>query len=565
MKQLLLNDKQYQKALRSLYLKGSFVVRLPDDLYSNINLITAGCGRGKTTYATDLDYNGLLGEINALRRKNNLFDKNLEDIKAEEMTILVSRKTIKLQQLNNKNVIQALECDYSEEYLDFNNERKGKIRIDTAHHFGEMVRNGKVQKVPKIIVIDELHSIFSETIFADSLLYTIDFIKEHYAEMVKIGLTATPQFLLNYIKDDVLSFKVIDIDIGSRYKVKQTIKAQIKGSATTILKQHLPSIGSNYKCIVYIQSAKECYKAKIEFAEMGMKTAFLISDYNESSIDGRLLVDIMNEEGVKDYIINNQCFPKDIDIIFINSSCREGMNIIDEDVKMIICEAVDMITIEQILGRVRGDLEEFIVVCNYRNAEKVKKNIADLVGFLNELEIADNKRDVMTIRYGRQSENKNLQKFVYKYKNEYRVNNYAKAYLQYVYDSYLQIGNYKTNTISQKVGDRNLLLCEDYLAQLCRYAENGKIEIEKVWDVIIDINHQNAIEKFQKIEKEWLDKPLTAEDKRKIAETLNIIRSKGQKGSWKTVSEALKEGGYKITDGTKNIDGKRKRITIISK
>lgn len=239
-----------------------------------------------------------------------------------------------------------MECDYDSNYIDLDGERKGKIRLDTAHHFGEMVRNGKVRKIPKVMVIDELHSIFSESIFADSLLYTLDFIKENYADMVKIGLTATPQFLLEYINDDILKFQIIDLDIGSKYKVKHNIHAQIKGQAKTVLKQHLPTIGSNYKCIVYIQSARECYKASKEFAEMGMKTAFLISDYNETVIDGKKLVDLMDEAGVKDYIIKNQRFPQDTDIIFINSACREGMNIKDENVRIVICEAVDLITIE---------------------------------------------------------------------------------------------------------------------------------------------------------------------------------------------------------------------------
>lgn len=90
-------------------------------------------------------------------------------------------------------------------------------------------------------------------------------------------------------------------------------------------------------------SAKECYKLSKEY---GNRSAFLISDYNDTVIDGVPLVDIMNEAGVKQYIIENERLPEDIDIIFINSACREGMNIKDKSVKMVICEAVDMITIE---------------------------------------------------------------------------------------------------------------------------------------------------------------------------------------------------------------------------
>jgi len=44
-----------------------------------------------------------------------------------------------------------------------------------------------------------MHSIFAETIFAESLLYTIDFLIKNYDKIIKIGLTATPEFLIDYV------------------------------------------------------------------------------------------------------------------------------------------------------------------------------------------------------------------------------------------------------------------------------------------------------------------------------------------------------------------------------
>jgi hypothetical protein len=38
--------------------------------------------------------------------------------------------------------------------------------------------------------------------------------------------------------------------------------------------------------------------------------------------------------------------PDDKNMIYMNASCREGMNIKDENVKYVFCEAVDLITIE---------------------------------------------------------------------------------------------------------------------------------------------------------------------------------------------------------------------------
>nr|CDL65621.1 unnamed protein product [uncultured bacterium] len=114
------------------------------------------------------------------------------------------------------------------------------------------------------------------------------------------------------------------------------------------MKQIKPKISSTHKVLYYTQSARECYRLSKEY---GNRSAFLVSDYNETEIDGRYLVDIMNERlidelTVKQYINKYERFPEDIDILFINSACREGMNIKDKAVKTVICEAVDMITIE---------------------------------------------------------------------------------------------------------------------------------------------------------------------------------------------------------------------------
>ena len=106
--------------------------------------------------------------------------------------------------------------------------RNGKIRVATAHQFGYWVKCGFVEIIPKIIILDELHSIISESIFAEELLYTIEFVKEHYEDIIKIGLTATPQFLYNYLEDNKFTFKVIDKNLNSKYKCSK-IKAFVKG------------------------------------------------------------------------------------------------------------------------------------------------------------------------------------------------------------------------------------------------------------------------------------------------------------------------------------------------
>lgn len=563
-----LNDTQLKNLLRNAYI-GDETLDYCGDLEKYVMLITASCGRGKTYYTLSLGENGMLAEINRIRRKNNLFVVDLEDIKPYEVLFLTSRKIVRIQQIeNNPNCVEATETDFDDCFW-WDEDRKNKILVSTAHRFGEWVQEGKIKRIPKIIVLDEIHSLFAETTFAESLFYTLAFVKENYADMIKIGLTATPQFLFDYIKDDVYNFKVIDIDLGSKYKVNN-ISCFKNGQATTILKQIQPLINQKHKVLYYTMSATECYSLS---QQHGDKSAFLISDYNESEVDGKFLVDIMNERKiggltVKEYINKFEKFPEEIEIIFINSACREGMNIKDVAVKTVICEAVDMITIEQVLGRIRGDLENFMVVCNFNNMNRIECNKKELKEFIAKLAACQNYAGELGERYNEQKHNKHLLKLVYKYKGEYILNPYLNPYLQYVDESYIQIKNYDTKSKCNyitRIDDRDLLTYETYLNQLCRYAENGKVNIEMVWDNLVKVNNDNALLAFQQIESEWINKPLTTDDKKELLAALKVVRSKGRAASWPKLKDILENAGYTVADSIKSVNGKRKRISFIVK
>lgn len=548
-----LDQRDYRNALKSLYVSNAGVVDVgkPADIYRDFMLITASCGRGKTTFALSIGNDGLLAQINRERKKQSLFEA-VADISPEQVLFLTSRKSIKQQQLRNEAVVQATANDYKiQKSFDFSENRNNKIRLTTAHQFGYWIRNNEIEVAPQIIIVDEIHSIFSETIFCEDLRIVLEYIAEHSRDIVKVGLTATPQFLLEYIEDDRFSFVIIDKDLGSKYKVKE-ISVQIKGSAETLLKQIKPQISQKHKVIYYTQSATECHRLATEYGSRG---AFLISDYNESkTADGLLLADIMREAGVKQYILENEALPADIDIIFINSACREGINIKDNAVKTIICEAVDLITIEQILGRIRKDLERFMIVSNFQNAERNRNNIQKAVDFLRAYDKAETEADrqiVMAHRHGQQNENRNLQKLVYCYGGVYRLNTYAKAYLEYINEAYIQISNYQSQSSGNytlSVGNRNLLLNTDYFGQLAKYAENESVDISTLWETAITKSKENAVDRFRAIEREWLDKPLSKADKDRLCQEMAVMNSRRQVAGWQTVKQMLADAGYKVED-----------------
>lgn len=522
-------------------------------------LLCGNCGRGKTTFALDLSEAGLLYQVNKELKKRALGVYN--PIGADDVLFLTSRKVIKDQQLeHNTSVILANEKSF--EKGAFNPIEEGKIKIATAHAFGRMAKENKVQVMPKLIIVDELHSIFAETIFADDLFYCLAFMRDY--EIIKVGLTATPQFLLDYIaRFDEINFVDIDItDLGSKYKAKK-VKTLVAGSSETTLKSQL--VSEENKVLVYLTSARQCYK----MAQETPNSAFIVSQYNFTNINGKPLSSIMREQvyeglNICDYIVKKQKFPAEVNVLFINSASREGINIKDDKVKTVICEAVDMITIEQILGRMRQDITCFYVVFNGRNKTMFDKNLKDYKEFIEEYDREG--RDALIKRYGKQEQAKKdgkpIQNYVMYYNGDYILNKYAKAYLQYIDECYKQIQTYKGKLT---VGERNLLNREDYIYQLSKYAEDGKVNIEYVWQEAIAKSNANKMSKFDEIAHKYLYKNLNKEAKTRLCEELNLYRIKGAQevkttpAKWPTVKKELEKAGYTVEERRTN----KERYTII--
>lgn len=63
----------------------------------------------------------------------------------------------------------------------------------------------------------------------------------------------------------------------------------------------------------------------------------------------------------------------------------------------------------------------------------------------------------------------------------------------------------------------------------------------------------------------WLDRPLTTEDKKRLALELNWTDDRGRVMKWTGVKNALVESGYEVKNTQRRIEGKQTKVTIITK
>lgn len=82
--------------------------------------------------------------------------------------------------------------------------------------------------------------------------------------------------------------------------------------------------------------------------------------------------------------------------------------------------------------------------------------------------------------------------------------------------------------------------------------------------LIVKSNEDENLKKAIMLDTKYLNVPLTAEDKEKLSIELNLTNSRNEIAKWVSIKKILSEKGYSIADKTLTVDGKRRRVSIIS-
>lgn len=513
-----------EEAIKSLFVKDTahdWPVEKPD----KVGLITESCGYGKTHWVE----HELVDELNNLSFVWNRLAISAKVYQKKDILFVSTRRSIKDQQLRYGEVEGAVEEDFTE--LGANpiyDERKDKVRIITTAKLGSLYLAGKVEKMFPVVVIDELHSLFLDTMFSEESYAAIECLHHFWKDIIKIGLTATPELLVRYIDPEgKMFYSLDDNELLPKYNSEEFVYCNY-----TYLKSSLKLVkpAIDYKVIVYCASAKNA----IALSEKYENAAYLISQYNK------------DEEAVKkqkplyDYIIDNAKLPDNVYLLFMTSAYREGVELKDETVRAIIIDASDEITISQFIGRIRANLEKVIVNTNENQKERILKVIEDYEAIENykETELAE--------LYGVQKEKvekqENVTLLVQKIDGRYELNKYLVPVQKYLLDCYIQANNRGNNQVV-KVGNRDLVSSKDwfnrYLGDYSRTPIRGAVGSD---DVAKEVANWKAVDKY-------LNRRLTKSDKDELAVEIGLVDTKTNRlVKWTTLKKELAARGYKIED-----------------
>lgn len=513
-----------EEAIKSLFVKDvrhDWPLRKSD----KVGLITESCGYGKTHWVE----HELVNELNEASFFWNDLAVNTRHYRKQDILFISTRRSIKDQQVRYGEVEDAVEEDFTEEGANpIYDDRQDKVRIITTAKLGALYLKGRVEKMFPVVVIDELHSLFLDTMFSEESYAAIECIKHFWKDTVKIGLTATPELLVKYIDPEGEMFYALDDnDLLPKYNSEQFVYCNY-----TYLKSSLKLVKptEDYKVVVYCASAKNA----IALAEKYENAAFLISKYNRDAEA------VEKQKPLYDFIIKNAKLPEGVNLLFMTSAYREGVELKDEAVKAIIIDASDEITISQFIGRIRANLDKVIVNTNQNQLDRINKVIADYEVIKNykETEMAE----LYGIQKEKAEKQENVTLQVQKIDGRYELNKYLIPVQKYLIDCYTQANN-RGNSQIVRIGDRELTSSKDWFNRyLGDYSKTPIRNAVGSDDVAKEAANWEAVE-------EYLGRRLSKSDKDALAQAIGAMDTKHNRVlKWSSLKQELAARGYTVED-----------------
>lgn len=368
------------------------------------NIIASACGTGKSFFI-----------------ENDLLN-HLADVKPCEVIFVTSRSIIVDQQTRDEDNdrISKFDAKNIRFIRKWNGEDRGCEVLDDnciqTMTYDKLIYilnhcntpEHETLKEIKVVVMDECHTIFSDTFIRDIAGLKI-WIRGcmYLKEKIFLGLTATPRILFYNEREWGVKINQLNSEILVRYRVQNLY-------CTSYLS--LPQIFSDNiltgKTIIMCYSIDDCYELRDKIPN----SAVLVSRSNKKYKDSM--------DSIRDYIVGNASLPDtvnvdgkvfDLNVLITTSTLREGINLNESSgVKNVICCIPDELHVCQFVGRCRFNIENLIIANEYmpistKNNRYVNECRQD---FLDYVDDRNNREWIDSI--GHLLENPNLDpKFIY--------------------------------------------------------------------------------------------------------------------------------------------------------
>lgn len=336
----------------------SDLINVEDFRRGEFNLISSGCGTGKTYFV------------------GRTLPEKITDVARHEMLLVTSRSLTVDQQIKVDGITRFNKYDdklirnWNGEEDDIDYIIDGGIRAMTYDKIIRIIteRNAigyETLSAVKLIVFDECHTLFSDRFIRDIGALRVWIRESLYgAKKIIIGLTATPDIVFFNQKAWGVQINSVNKVVIPGYVAKRMICTDFNSIPGLVCGSMLSG-----KTMIMCKTVADCY----ELSEQIPNSFVLISSSNKEKTSEMLRVRkiIADKETLPDKYRVERGFNEDgvmeydeypLNVLITTSTAREGFNLLERSgVRNIISCYTDSMSVVQFCGRARYDIDTLVV------------------------------------------------------------------------------------------------------------------------------------------------------------------------------------------------------------
>lgn len=219
------------------------------------------------------------------------------------------------------------------------------------------------------IILDEAHSLSADATFADSPFYVKEFLDwaENQSSSCKIVyMTGTPA-IIDWVfedKEENPEYNYLNLFYECRHVVPEAVIIYpYDGIETDIAYE----INKNNRRIIYFANSITRMEGLVQkLLDIGVQAECIgVSYANAEQTPRNFPPQILDStKKIEESLVTSEMLPDQIKCFISTSKNQEGINILNDDISMMFCEAQDIDSITQMAGRVRKGLEMVLILYN---------------------------------------------------------------------------------------------------------------------------------------------------------------------------------------------------------